>query len=138
MSDITETNFEKAFGYVGLAIRARHIAMGANTVATLRRRPFLYLLCKSAAKNTRGDALALSDNQKVPLIEVCDLARLTSRENCKFCAVTEANIAKAIANAFGESEKAVMIAERVLREASSDKVRVKKDFHGKIRKRIKP
>ena len=94
----------KIFTYLGFAIRARKIALGNTAVSVCKKPIFLLILCRSAAKNTRHEAENLAQRRRLPLIVLEDLQSYVGKENCKICAVLDANLAKAVLEQIPKNE----------------------------------
>lgn len=86
----------KIFTYLGFAIRARKVALGNTAVSVCKKRIYLLILCKSAAKNTRHEAENLAQKRNLPLVLLEDLQSYVGKENCKICAVLDAHLAQAV------------------------------------------
>ena len=64
----------------------------------------MLILCRSAAKNTRHEAENLAKRRRLPLIVLEDLQSYVGKENCKICAVLDANLAKAVLEQIPKNE----------------------------------
>lgn len=87
----------KVESYVGFAIRAGKYRCGVGAVSTLKKANLL-ILCATAAKNTRDEAVKLAKKFHCPMIlsDKYTVESLSGKENCKLMAITDASLAKAI------------------------------------------
>ena len=84
---------------MGFAIRAGKFRSGANTLATIRK-AHLILVCETAAANTLKSAAGYAKKHRCPLLKTVgvQLAEIVHKDGIKIAAVTDAALAKAIAD----------------------------------------
>ena len=88
----------KVESYVGFAVKARKILLGATAVESGLKRVKLILICGTAQKNTIKKANSLSVKTQAPMV-FCrgkQLAEITGKPNVKIAAVTDKSLSKAI------------------------------------------
>ena len=92
-------NNSKAETFIGFAIRAGKLRVGGNTLATLKK-AYVILVCRTAAENTVKAALKYAKKYrcKVFCTSEKELADITHKDAVKIAAVTDASLAKAIAD----------------------------------------
>ena len=92
-------NKSKANTFIGFAIRKGSCKIGVNAIFTLKRANLL-ILCKSAGKDTKRQALKLSKRFNCKLIQTEKelLSAFTFRENAKLMAITDGALSVAILN----------------------------------------
>ena len=88
----------KIYTYIGFAIKSRKIRCGVNSVATLKNRVPLLLLCKTASDNTFDEVLKIAKkiNSKIYISKTYKVEDLVNKEHCKLIAIQDVNLAKAI------------------------------------------
>ena len=87
---------KKIESYLGFALRAGKLALGLNTIETLKKEVYCMLLCEDAAKNSQKQARKLKERFSCPLVIIKDLGALIKREGCKVVAVRDASLAGAV------------------------------------------
>ena len=98
----------KIESYLGFALRAGKLALGLNTVETLKKEVFCLLLDEQAKKNSQKEARKQCKRLSCPLVIVKDLGALIKREGCKIVAVKDVSLAGAI---LSEAEKQGILIE---------------------------
>ena len=58
----------KIYTYIGFAIKSRKIRCGVNSVATLKNRVPLLLLCKTASDNTFDEVLKIFSQENLSVV----------------------------------------------------------------------
>ena len=88
----------KIYTYIGFAIKSRKIRCGVNSVATLKKKVPLLLLCDTASENTLNESVKLAKklNSKLYISKVYKVEDLVNKEHCKLIAIEDNNLAKAI------------------------------------------
>ena len=86
----------KIESYLGFALRAGKLALGLNTVETLKKGVYCILLDEGAAKNSQKQARKQAVRLSCPLIVIKDLGALVKREGCRVVALQEESLAGAI------------------------------------------
>ena len=88
----------KIYTYIGFAIKSRKIRCGFNSVATLKGKVPLLLLCKTASDNTFDEVKKIASriNSKIYISTTYKVEDLVNKENCKLIAIQDYNLAKAI------------------------------------------
>ncbi|MDE6850150.1 MAG: hypothetical protein K2J54_02360, partial [Clostridia bacterium] len=86
----------KVESYLGFCIRARKIALGSGTIATLKNGVYLIIVCSTASENTFKLAIKYKNRFCCPLI-VCKsgLENAVHKEGCKVAAVRDTELAHA-------------------------------------------
>lgn len=88
--------------YLGFALRAGKVALGLNSIETVKKGVCCLLLDEGAAKNSQKQARKLRARFACPLVIVRDLGALAKREGCKIIAIKDTSLAQAILSAAGE------------------------------------
>lgn len=90
----------KVKSYIGFAIRSREIVLGVNAIEITHKNFKLFLMCRTAQKNTVKQAISLSKKRNVKIIVTTkeNLADFVHKENCKLAGVLNQELAKAIIN----------------------------------------
>ena len=87
---------KKIEAYLGFALRANRLALGLNTIETLKKGVYCILLEEDAAKNSYKQARKLRARHNCPLVIVKGLGALVKREGCKVVALQDESLAGAI------------------------------------------
>ena len=99
---------KKIESYLGFALRAGRLALGLNTIETIKKGVYCMLLEEAAAKNSQKQARKLRARLDCPLIVIKDLGALVKREGCKVVALQDESLAGAI---LSEAEKQGILIE---------------------------
>ena len=87
----------KVESYLGFCIRARKIALGSGTIATLKNGVYLIIVCSTASENTFKLAIKYKNRICCPLIACKSrLENDVHKEGCKVAAVRDTELAHAI------------------------------------------
>ena len=87
---------KKIEAYLGFALRANKLALGLNTIETLKKGVYCILLEEDAANNSQKQARKLRARLNCPLVVIKGLGALTKREGCKVAALQDESLAGAI------------------------------------------
>lgn len=100
----------KPLTYLGFALKANKLRTGINAINTLKSDVYLVVLSKDGEKNAVKEAKKIAAKFNCPLVQTITftLAEFTGKENCKVAALTEENLAKAIAENLGEDFKVII------------------------------
>jgi len=97
---------KKIEAYLGFALKARKIKLGAGTIDLAKGGVYLVLVCSSASENTFKTAIKFKNRFSCPLM-VCKtrLENAVNKSGCKIAAVCDESLSKAICdNACDEYE----------------------------------
>ncbi|MBO4262876.1 MAG: hypothetical protein J5903_03730 [Clostridia bacterium] len=97
-------NGNKIFSYFGFAKKSGKLKTGANTVGLLKGKVYLVVVCSEGSENAQKEAASFAKKFHCPLLrsDKIPLAELVNKEDCKIAAITDMNLARAIADNAGD------------------------------------
>lgn len=96
---------DKVFTYIGFSVKAGKVRLGVNAISTLKGKISLLLLCDTASRNTKNDALKLAKkySSRIVLSKTYKLEEVFYKDNCKLAAILDESLAKAILDNLNEN-----------------------------------